>query len=121
MINGFEEQTHELTEYELTLVPLFVRGFSCKIGKANAVTSDAIIARMRPQHKLSGARVRKIVNYLRVQGILPNLMACSAGYYLTNDPEELASYIESLEQRANAIIRVKESLAAYCRQLKKSA
>jgi hypothetical protein len=121
MINGFSEQTHELTEYELSIVPVFVKGFATKIGKSNAVTNKEIVAKLKPQYKVSDARVRKIVNYIRNECLLPGLIASSHGYYLTTDPVELETYIQSLAQRANEINRVKNSMIAYYQQLKRAS
>lgn len=115
MINGFEEQTHELTQYELQLVPLFVQSFKTKIGSENAVTSREIVERMKPRFKMSDARVRKIVNHIRTSGLLPNLIATSKGYFITENLEELEQYEMSLAQRAMEILRVKESIAQYRR------
>lgn len=121
MINGFEEQTENLSEYELSLVPIFVQGFSKKVGKVNSITSAEIIAKLKPQHKLSGARVRKIVNHIRNEGLLPGLIATNKGYYISNDPAEIEKYCESLKQRSNEIDRVMRSFQNHLSQLKQTA
>lgn len=110
MINGFIEETKSLTEDELKLVNLFVRGFCDKIGEANAITSEEIIKKLRTTGvKITGARIRKIVNYIRVHHLVINLVATSKGYYIENDPLKLKNYIESLHQRAHAILEVANS------------
>lgn len=120
-INGFEDQTENLSQRELELVPLFVQGFEKKIGKESAVTSKSIIAKLRLKGiKITDARIRKIVNHIRTKGIIPNLVATSKGYYRTDDDAELARYEESLDQRENEIRRVKEGISAYRRSLKQS-
>lgn len=113
MLPGFENITADLTEYELGLVPVFVKGFSCKIGAENAVTSSQILERLGSRYKLSGARVRKIVNHIRNKGLVPGLVASSSGYYVTNDPEELKRYIDSLDGRESEIRRIKNGMKQY--------
>jgi hypothetical protein len=54
--------------------------------------------------KLTEPRLRKIVNYIRTNSLLP-LIATSSGYYVSNDRMEIINQIESLEQRANSIAR----------------
>lgn len=114
MIENFEEYTHDLTEYELQLVPKFVNSFQNKIGKENAVTAKTIEAKM----KVSGPRIRKIINYIRNRGLVEGLVASSSGYYITNDIEEVKKYIESLDGREQAIRVVREGMEAYLRRIK---
>ena len=48
MIQGFQEQTEPLSEYEeRTLLPQIVRGLLLKVGKANAITNSAIVKGMK--------------------------------------------------------------------------
>ena len=118
-ILNFEEYTHDLTEYELSLVPKFVNSFQSKTGKDNAVTSKVIEEKMfAAGHKVSGPRIRKIVNYIRNMGLVQGLVASSSGYYITTDKKEVEDYIESLEGREGAIRVVREGMEAYLRRLK---
>lgn len=105
MITNFEEFTHELTEYEAeVLMPIIIKGLSTKIGKARAITSDQIVEALSNKgYKISGARVRKLVHNIRMEGSIERLMATSKGYYISNDPEELETYITSLHQRISSI------------------
>jgi len=105
MITGFENITFELNEIEKKLVPIFVRALETKIGKSSAVTKTKIIKGIEKNYgiKLTGARVRKIIQYIRLTGMIERLMASSKGYYISNDKQELKDYIESLMQRASQI------------------
>ncbi len=60
MINNFEEQTAPLSEYEeKTLVPVFIRGLTTKIGKDNAITNGQIVTAMKGAgYRISDARAR---------------------------------------------------------------
>lgn len=113
MINGFEEQTHELTEYEeKTLLPPIIKGLKTKVGEQNAITSTEIVKRMKELgFKLDPARLRKIINHIRVNNLIYNLLATSKGYYIATDESECRSFIESLDQRINAIISVRDAMA----------
>lgn len=104
MIEGFEDITQDITKQELKLVPVFVKGFSGKIGRHCAVTSTYIIKHFKKQGiKITGSRVRKIINYIRMHDLVKRLVATSRGYYVENDPVKYKKYITSLEQRSYAI------------------
>ena len=118
MITNFEELTKELTEDEKKLVPVLIKGFHKK-SKDNPIKAPEIVAAIN-QRKLqiglkanfSEVRLRKIVNFIRAEGILP-LIATLNGYYCTNDKEEIKSQIESLTQRAEAILVSANGLKKY--------
>lgn len=118
MIQNFEEFTHDLTDYELQLVPAFVKGFQSKVGADHAVTAKTIEDHMKGKYKVSGPRIRKIVNYIRNRGLVEGLVASSAGYYITKNEDEVKKYIESLDGREQAIRVIKEGMEAYLRRLK---
>ena len=52
--------------------------------------------------KINGPRLRKFVNHIRTNSILP-LIATSKGYFVTDDKEIILTQIVSLMQRANSI------------------
>jgi len=110
MIEGFEKYTGKLTDYELNMAEVIAKGLRGKIGKENAITSGRIISAMTNSgYELTGARLRKIINYLRTSKKVENLICSSDGYYRTEDPEEILRYIKSLEHRAEAILAVARS------------
>lgn len=113
MIQGFSEQTEPLTEYEeQTLLPQLVRGLQTKIGKAMSVTNKAIIDGMNRNLglKITDARVRKLINHIRVHDLVPCLIATSQGYYVAESEQELKEYEESLLGREAAIRQVRLSI-----------
>lgn len=122
MINGFEHITHDLTEYEKeTLLPLFVKGLSKKIGSKNAVTNKHMVKALKEKgFVVSDARVRKIINVIRNHDLIPGLVATSSGYYVATSIEELEKYCESLGQRGREIFRVKASIERHIQQLKRA-
>lgn len=108
MIKNFENETQPLTAKEQQLLPWFVKGLSDKVGKERAVTSDQIAAGMKKTfgQKVDGPRIRKIINHIRMNGLVPGLMATSEGYYVATTEAELNDYIESLEGRVVAIAAI---------------
>ena len=121
MINGFEQETEPLNDYEQSLVPIFIQGLKTKLGKESAVTNDAMIAGLdKMGHKLNQARVRKIIAHIRNKQLIKGLMASSKGYYITNNPEEIKDYIESLQGRIEAILAIKRTFENYLTEITSS-
>lgn len=112
MIKGFEKETAELTAYESSvLLPIFVRCLSQRVGKASAVTNKHIVERLRNSgYAIVDSRVRKIVNYIRTNGLVPCLIATSTGYYIAENEAEVIDYEDSLLGRENEIRRVRLSI-----------
>jgi hypothetical protein len=108
MIKNFEEITAPLNEEELKLVDIIIDGLK-KRGKEEALKGDEICERINKNKEklglkknLSDARLRKITNHIRTQGLLP-IIATSKGYYCSYNVIEIRAQIDSLEDRAKAI------------------
>ena len=98
MIQGFSEQTKPLTDYEdKVILPLIVQGLHGKVGKYKAC-------------KIDSPRIRKIINHIRLSGMVIGLIATSEGYYIAETRKELEDYLRSLEGREGAIHAVRKSL-----------
>lgn len=112
MINGFERETAPLSEYERdVLLPVMTKCLSTKIGKGMAVTNDYMCERMQEHdYDIAPARVRKIINHIRVNDLVSCLMATNKGYYITTDRQEMIAYISSLKGREEAIREVREAM-----------
>jgi hypothetical protein len=108
MIKNFEQITKEMTQDEKKLVPIIINGLSTKT-KNNPIKGADIVSAINENKDRYGIklfsepRLRKIINFIRSEGILP-VMGTSNGYYCTQDRDELESQIESLTQRAEAIM-----------------
>jgi hypothetical protein len=103
MITGFETITAELTPEEKKLVPQFVNGLKTKIGKKSAVTNKHIRARFKTIGvTVSDARVRKIVNFIRISDLVPMLCSTSKGYFVAQSVDEVESYLKGLKERIAA-------------------
>lgn len=106
MINGFEKETEDLSEYELTeLLPILLKHLPRKIGIENATTGAAIRKgiELNLDYTIGGARLRKLINYIRKKDLIPHLVASSKGYYVATENAEIERFIESLKQRETAI------------------
>ena len=114
MINGFQIQTEPLNDYEQnTLLPVICTGLRTKVGEARAITNSAITKAMKGAgYILNEARVRKIINHIRVNGLVKRLIATSKGYYIATSRQEMEQYIDSLRGREQAIRAVRESMEA---------
>lgn len=113
MVDNFEKETAPLTEYEeRTLLPIMVKCLNRHRGKEQAISNRKMIEGLEGYGYVVGgsARIRKLINYIRVNGLVECLMATSNGYYITDDPWEMKRYIESLQGREDAIRAVKAAM-----------
>lgn len=113
MIQGFEDYTAPLTDYERgDILPRVVHFLSLCNGSENAVKNGAIVKHLRYYgcNKVGEARVRKVINHIRIHALVPCLVASSRGYYVTQDPAELDKFINSLAGREDAIRAVRISM-----------
>lgn len=112
MIKGFDQETQPLNDYETgVLLPLLVSGLRTKVGRGSAVTNKHIVNALKGTCKLNDARVRKIINHIRTNDLIPGLIATSDGYFIAESETELLDYEESLKGREDAIRAVRLSIA----------
>lgn len=111
MVVGFEEETVKLSKTELKMAEIMAPAFASRRGRDNAITSTEIIDSMtRKGYKISGPRLRKIVNYLVVTDRVKDLIASGNGYYVAATDQERKEHAFSLGQRIAAImVRLKKS------------
>lgn len=103
MLEGFEEYTVKLSKEELNVLPTIVYGLQFRVGSEKAVTNKEIEEGLKKKGiNISAPRIRKIVNHIRNNGYIEGLVASSKGYYITRNPEEVRSWINSLESRNRA-------------------
>ena len=113
MIHNFEIQTKPLTEWEkFTLLPAMVKELAQHRSSGNAIKSDHLAERMKlaTGQKPNGARIRKVVNAIRIGGYLRCLSSTSDGYFVAVNRDEIADCALSLQQRAGQIWQVAEAL-----------
>ena len=113
MIEGFERETAPLTDDEMRLLPIIIAGLKTKVGKEMAIHGATICEKVSEKFgKLTEPRLRKIVNHIRTNGMLP-VIATSKGYYISHDRDEIHAQIQSLEQRREAINQAIQGLARW--------
>ena len=123
MIIGFEDYTHELTDFEMKNVfPIIVKGLQNRRGKKNAVSNKYICQtlndkKMFGNYKLTGSRVRKIINHIRMTGTIIALCSCQKGYFIANTKDELYDYIDGLSQRIDSQQRVHDALVFQLKEI----
>ena len=106
MIKGFEEITADLSNDELQMVQSIIKGLINKQGKDKAITGAKICDAMN----LNGARLRKIINHIRINNLLPGLCSSKNGYFIAANIDELNDYLISLKQRIKAQVDVLNAL-----------
>ena len=103
MVTNFENITASLSDDEKQLVPIIIKGLSTKT-KDSAIKGTEICTKLNEKgFKITEARLRKITNFIRSEGILP-IIATSNGYYISYDKQEISKQIQSLTERAEAIM-----------------
>ena len=113
MITNFEEYTATLTTYERDMiVPLLAEELKTRVGAKYAIRNKELcrMFAVRGYQGVTEARIRKCINYIRVNGLVPHLIANSHGYFCATSIEQAETYIESLEQRAKAIWAMRAAL-----------
>lgn len=118
MITNFEEITADLTAEEMKLIDILVSGFKNRT-KENPIKEPEIckainsnLSKYGIRTKLTGARLRKLVNVIRSSGKCP-VIATSKGYYSSNDREEIERQIRSMRERASAISSAADGMEIY--------
>lgn len=94
-----------MTHYEISVSNKVAKLIKAAKGK---ITNNDLRAIMMQKHQiqLSQIQMRKIINYIRTEGIVKNLAADWEGYWIEKDTLKVMKYIKSLELRAKAIMNV---------------
>ncbi len=123
MITNFELLTNELDSEEIRLIEILIAGFK-KRRKGNPIKAADVVSginfkyhKLTLKKKLTQVRLRKMVNLIRVKGLLP-LIGTSNGYFVTNSHAEIEKQIKSLTERANSIKSAANGLQNYLNELK---
>lgn len=104
MVTGFEHITIELNEEEIAIAYKVASAFSLRKGKEKAITNAEIVKAMRGKgYKVNDTRIRKIIQYIRVNYLVKNLVASSKGYYVETNDKEIAKYKQSLRERIQSM------------------
>lgn len=110
MIKGFKKETKPLNDFEKRVLDFIVPKLMRQIGKKKVVKSVEIRRQLINEgYVVTSARLRKIIHHIRIENLVTNLISVNQGYYRATEQEEVDNYVKSLQQRINAIERVKNS------------
>ncbi len=120
MIRGFESYTQPITKKEEKfIVPIVVNVLRKAYQDDKKIKSLQIAKKVQKAgHSIQEPTVRKIIHYIRVNGLLP-VLSSSEGYYISKDISKINACVESLTQRADAIMEVAYALERQKNKLKK--
>ena len=113
MITNFEEITATLTAEETAILPTLINLFN-NYDYTIPIKSHEIVNMLKNNHdiEITGARLRKLVNFIRSEGMLP-LIATSKGYYVSHNKAIVKSQIQSLTDRADGIMNAANGLRKF--------
>jgi hypothetical protein len=118
MITNFEDFTGELSDDELNILPAVIHSFR-RYKKDNPIKAPEIIEGINIylkkrgyKFKMSGPRLRKMVNFIRSNSLLP-LIATSKGYFTDSCKLTIQEQIKSLEERSRSIQKCADGLKSF--------
>ena len=110
MISGFEAETKALTPREMNAANCLSNFFD-NMPTGLPIRSVKLIGYLKANgYIVNGGRLRKIINYIRINGLVKGLLASHEGYYKAQSIKQVLDYTEGLKGRAKAINRVAEIL-----------
>jgi hypothetical protein len=103
-----------MTHYEISVAKKVTKLLKQQKGK---ITNNDLRALMMKEHAihLSAIQMRKIINYIRTEGVIKNLTADWEGYWIEKDMTKVLKYIKGLELRAKAIMNVATRMRKYAK------
>lgn len=112
MIATFERETKPLDKKELQAIEPIISFLKVSaVGKINIKTNERIAKiycyNLSKGIMFSPARIRKILNHIRTNGLIKNLIASGNGYYIATSRAEVRDYLmKQLQGRAEAIAQL---------------
>lgn len=103
-----------MTKYEISVANKVANLIKKAKGK---ITNNDLRLIMMTKHSihLNQIQMRKIINYLRVEGVVKNLTADWEGYWIEKDKLKVLSYIKKLELRAKSIMNVASKMRKHAK------
>jgi len=120
MLTNFNEITVELSTEEHEMVDVIIARFKALPGRENVVTNTEMLTKLNERYglKLKEPRIRKIIQFIRINNLLPGLIGTSSGYYYTENIEEIEKWILSMQERERAIAQSRQIAQNHVRVLK---
>lgn len=112
MKEGREDWMKPLGEYEKTvLVPAVARGLEFHRGEGMVISNREMVESMRSKgYRINERTIQKVINYIRVHGIVERVVANGRGYYIATDIHDVQKYTETLKGREAEIRAVRQAL-----------
>lgn len=102
-----------LSDHERELLPLVVDILKDRRGRGMELSAAMVCQALRRLgYHCNGVMVRRIVNHIRTECVIPCLVADGNGYYVALTREDMDACISSLAGRVEAINEVIQSLTA---------
>jgi|WetSurMetagenome_2_1015567.scaffolds.fasta_scaffold127865_2 hypothetical protein len=111
-------QSKPLTQEDQELIDRLIQLISLRTDDLHPIKGAEIVSffnrkirdgKLLCSKPLTEQKLRKITNYIRLNGLLP-IMSSSKGYYLSTNPIEIMKMVESLESRCIAIQQAADGL-----------
>lgn len=85
------------------VIPIIVKRIRLAQRQKQAITNSHLCNSLAKHDgiKINTTTVRKLIHYIRVNGIIKRLLAGSHGYFVSSDPVKIANYLK----RLNKVIR----------------
>jgi hypothetical protein len=108
---GFEDIVPSISEEEEELARTVAKGLRARVGKGKAITNAQMRRKLAEQNiRIGGPKMRKIIQHIRLNNLVPLLVASSHGYYVAETDQEVEEYRRSLAERRRAIQLLEENL-----------
>lgn len=123
MLTNFEHLTQELNEDEHRMVDVIIARFKKLPGKQHVVTNTQIMQKLNEAYNLNlkEPRIRKLIQFIRMNNLLPGLVGTSQGYFYTNDVEEIQKWVDSMQERIRVMEHSRQIAQNHIRVLKMQA
>jgi len=101
MLKGFEDLTPHLSDSDEVLAAEIARGLAKRIGKVNAISNRNIrkLYEDKKKIRIGDIRFRKMIQFIRVNNLVPCLCSNSNGYFVAASEEDWTEWKTSMEQR----------------------
>jgi len=101
MIINFEKITKPLNDKEVEFAELLTSVFNDSVKYYK--NKDIVYLAAGMGLRLTPARVRQVIHYIRINHLVNGLVATADGYKRATSDAELQRYVKSLRQRRNSI------------------
>ena len=114
-LQGWEENEYmdvELSKDEILIAHELSKFFMLYfVGPHNCRTNKQIQKYYNAKgYKLNDIRVRRIIRYIRLNNMVPFLVASAKGYYRTTDQKDILRFLESCRQRERAQKEMRQAI-----------